>query len=504
MANPSVLQRDFLRMARDMARNQLPQGAVWNMVDWLPRYDAPLRGRGGWANAALIIDEEPAAVQVVAGIDAPFVNIPSQNLAVSDTGHLYKFVSEVVNTFPVLGTVYAAGTPLQNPVFHDQYVIFPSANGTTPPNRYNGSVVAPLGGSPPAGRYATVWNDYTLLASTVANPNRLYFSAPSDPNATWDTSQSFWDFSRPIKGLATLRNAILVFHDDAISRLRGDTPPPGGDLEADDPAFLVGTVDARSISLHADWCYFASTEGFFRTDGVSIEDLTRRGDISTFWTDWMTLAGTSGSTLGFTISSGVLNNILFTSVCFDGLFLNGFMCNLRDYSWSQISNVDAVTMWSSVTLFDEIFFGRGGQGVVGRLSPIFNPGSDTQYRDDGNGERVEPLLETAFYEGEPGEKSWKKCYVGYELRDMGLPDSPDDPLFEISAKEEPAEEFDTLHDYRQFALFPQHNGYRRSRFELHFSSEGIAFKFRQVGRGDLRLYGLEAEVHPRERSRLAQ
>jgi hypothetical protein len=126
--------------------------------------------------------------------------------------------------------------------------------------------VAALGGSPPQGQYAAVWGDYTLLANTTAQPQRLYFSDPGDPE-TWDTTNSFWDFTTPINGLATTRSFILAFHDGTMSRLRGTTPPPGSDFYNDDPIFNVGCTDARSIAVDGDRIVWANGEGIWVTDG---------------------------------------------------------------------------------------------------------------------------------------------------------------------------------------------------------------------------------------------
>jgi len=485
MANPSVLQRDFLRMARDFPRNQLPQGAVWNMVDWLPRDDAPLRGRGGWSALADIHAVTSSADKIHAGIYAPFST--KKNLAVDDGGNLYSFTD--AGTVTGIGVAYASGLPLQNPVFHADYVIFPSGDGSTAPKRYNNTAIAALGGTPPAGQYATVWKDYTLLANTTANPRRLFFSEPGDPNATWDTTLSIIDFSRPIRGLAALRNSVLVFHDDAVSRLRGSIPPPDGDLEKDDPAFQVGLVDARSICTYADWVYWCSTEGVFRSDGVSIEDLTRRGDMSSYWTDLLLSLQSD-----WTFATGVLNNTLFVIVDDDGSANDGFMCNLRDYTWSRISNVDAKVLWSSVTSFDELYIGRSQEGKVGKLSSIFTPASAV--KNDGDGTAVLPVLETAYYEGEPGQKTWKKGYVGYELFDWAT----DNPTIAVRTISSPAE---TSYS-GVYGTLAEHSGYQRSRFQLGFVQEGIGFKLTQLAAGDARLYGIEADVHARERSRLAR
>lgn len=485
MSEPVTLQRDFGKMVRDFPRNQLPQGTVWNMVDWIPREGAPLRGRGGWVTAADVTATVATASRIVAGIYAPFT-AAAQNLALDEDGNLVKFTA--AGTVTNIGAV-VSGTPKQNPVFHADYVIFPSNDGSTAPKRYNGSAVANLGGSPPAAQYATVWGDYTLLANTAANPRRLFFSEPGDPNATWDTTYSIKDFSRPVRGLAALKNAILVFHDDAVSRLRGDTPPPDLGMTADDPMFQVGVADARSIVAHADYVYWCSTEGVFRSDGTALEDLTKRGDMTQYWQDLL-LPFTSS----YTITAGILRESYFIVLMDGSTFKDAFLVDLRNFGWSRVSNLDAISMWESVSAFDELYFGRRGAGAVGSLSSIWSPASAV--KNDGNSTAVLPLLESAFFEGEPGEKSWKRGYIGYQRTDY----ASDNPTMTVKTIRTPES---TTYSSSLVTLAEQ-TTYKRSRFDMHFSSPGVAFKLECQNAGDTLLYSLGAEVGVRERSRLAQ
>lgn len=483
MGKPTTLQTSFSGgMRRDISRNRMQDGSLWNAVDYIIEDGAALRGRGGWSNAASVSSVTASATQIKAGIYAPFGT--PQNLCIADNGTLYKFtgVSSVTS-------VTACNQPKQNPVFHNNLVVIPSPDGSTAVQKYDGSAVASLGGSPPAGQYATVYKDYTLLGATSATANRTWFSSVGDPNSTWDVSAagSWLQHSSPVRGYASLRNAVLVFHDATTTRIRGSIPPPDTDMTVDDPVFQVGIADARSIAYHGETAIWCATEGVFRSDGVALEDLSRKGGMKSYWED---LLASYSST--WTIAGGVLRDTYFICVMDGSTFKDAFAIDLTSYSWTRLSNVDALCFWQSVGILDELYWGRRGAGIVGSMASIWSPASGV--KNDGDGDAVSPVLETPFYEGRPGLKQWVKGFVGIDVTDY----ASDNPTATVQAVWTP----ESI-SYETLATISETTAYSRERIDMNRRAHGVGFKLTRTGAGDTRVYSFEAEMYPLERSRVA-
>jgi hypothetical protein len=482
VANPIVLQDSFDQgVKRDYSRDQLPKGSVWYASDLIPRLGAKLRQRGGWSNQSNDIAATTAtASYVIGGIYAPFA-AAAKNLAFDEDGRLYSIATN--------GTVTDIGAALvvpQNPVFHRDKAIITATGGATAPKYYDGTTLGNLAGSPPSGTYSAVFNDRTLLARSSANKERLWFSDPGDPTG-WDTTNTYWDFTYPITGLAPLRTAILVFHESHTSRLRGTTPPPGSDFIADDPLWNVGCSDARSIAFWRDQIIFADGGGIHISDGAGYDDLTRLCGMKTYWQD--TLSGYDSSS--WTIAAGTLRDHYFFTVMNQSSFVAAAMIDLRRLAWWPLTNVDARAMWVAQSSTDELYFGRRGAARVGKLSTIFSPASGV--KADGDGDAVGFTLETGYYRGKPGEKGARYIYVTDHLADYAT----DNPIVTISYIKTPeAAAYTTIattlgetaaEDFR--------------RLPLGFAAQGVAFKFVKTLAGDYRLNGISADVNLREGNR---
>lgn len=490
MADAQLLQNDFSRgIRKDFPRNAMPQGSVWNAVDCIPMQDASLRERGGWSNVAATSAATASSTYITAGFYALF-SAATQIVCIDEDGQLFKFDGSSVTA---VTSVAAAQVPLQKLVFHNNLLIIPSPDGSTSVKSYDGSSVTALAATAPAGKYAGVWRDFTLLAGVAATSNRLFFSAPGDPSAAWDTTNDYQDFSAPIKGLATLRNTILVFHDSTTSRMRGTTPPAGGDMVTDDPAFTVGCLDARSIDYWNEAVVWASSDGVFLSDGVTLIDLSDKGDMTQYWRDLL-----DGWDTSWTIAGGVYRNQYFCTVMNGTTFVDSFMIDLNQYSWYRHSNFDALCYWGSAAQFDELYFGRRGAPVVATMSGIFNPASAN--KADGNSTAVAAVVETPFYQGKPGLKAWKRGYLAYELTDFAT----DNPTVAVTLITTPE---DTTYS-STLKSFAETTTYDRQRFDLVATTgggvraPGVAFKLTRSGSGDFKLWSLEAEVHPLDGTRI--
>ncbi len=486
MAEMVSLQDDFGQgVKRDSRRDKMPKGSLWWAEDVLPvlsynGQSAGLRERGGYSFFSADLSNTVATTQyVIAGI------VPHSwsgiHVIVDEDGRVIK-----LDTAGVVTDVAAGGITFQNPVFHRDKVII----ATSPPKKVTNAAgtlsVASLGGSPPSATYATVFNDRTLLGRTSANPYRLFFSDPGDPES-WDTTNSIWDFSYDITGLASLKTAILVFHDSYVSRLRGTTPPPDGNFFADDPLWPVGCADARSIVYWGDQVLFASPEGIFASDGAGFMDVTVKAGMQSWWQEQ--LASFAPST--YTITAGVLRDFYFITVMDGSTFKVGAMIDLRRLAWWPVTNIKARSMYATQAAADELYFGNRDTDRVSKLSTVFMPTSTV--KNDGDGTAVTGMFETPFYRGKLGGKGWRRLRLTHFLRDY----ASDNPTVAASYVKTPENT-----SYTSITGTLAENAAEAGAWmPLGFGSSGAGFKFDRANAGDWQIAGLDADVHAREGSR---
>lgn len=513
MSRPLGLQNQFnAGMKRDAPRNRMAPNSAWNLEDIILDYGAPARERSGWAHASddVAAVTAGAATYIRAGIFSifsPTAGALPLNLILDEDGRLYKVAQD--GTVTDLG---AALTVAQNPVFHGGtaasaasavytgLVIIPDALGAAVPKKFDGTTLSNLGGSPPMARFATVYGDYTVLGNgkvdTTSFPNRIWFSPPGDPDSgfsgaqtAWDTTDSWIDFSLPIEGLAATKNALLVFHQDRVTRIRGNSPPPDEDMVVDDPFQLVGLLDPFSITIHQDMVYWCAPEGVFRTDGVSLDNLTLKGGMLRYWLDMQVDATTA-----WTFATGIIRDNLIICVMDGTTFVDAFIINLSNYAWGRLTNIDAVAFWDGLYgNADEEYFARRGAARVGRCETMYAVG-EAAYKNDGDGDAVTSVLETSFYElGAPGLKTIKNLWVGYSMEDFAT-DNPSVTASFISTPEDTS--------YTEIGVLLEQAAYARQRLPIGGRHYGIALKFERGGAGDFLGYDLACDIHQQEGSKL--
>lgn len=511
MSKPIGLQNQFSAgMKRDTARNRMPPNSAWNLEDLILDYGAPARERAGWAHASASITAVTGTASYVKGgifaVFSPTAGADPTNLALDEDGILYEIAA--AGTVSLIG---AARTVRQNPVFHGGVaasaaaavytglVIIPDGTGAAVPKKYNGTSLADLGGSPPKARYAAVYKDYTVLGNgTVGStyfPNRIWFSPVGDPDCgfsgsvtAWDTTDAWIDFSIPVTALAATKNALLVFGDGQISRIRGTTPPPEEDMVVDDPWQIVGLLDPMSLTVNQDQVYWCAPEGVFSSDGVTLNDITLKGGMLRYWLDLV-----ADATTAWTFATGIIRNKLVISVMAGTAVQDGFIIDLNSYAWARLKNVDATSLWTGLYgVADETFFGRRQEAYVGRLGTIFETGQST-YKNDGDGSAVISCVETPFYEmGRPGIKTLKSLFVGYTLSDY----ASDNPTIDVGYATTPETE-----SYTSLGSLSESSVYTRRRMQIGGRVWGASFKLQRAAAGDFYGYDLTAEVGYQEESK---
>ncbi len=493
MADPKTIQQSYSEgMKRDGARDALAQGVLWNGIDWVPELsNVRMAKRGGWSNASASL---PVGGYQQAGIVADYTAGQS-HLAVTDQGAVYA-----VQTLTALETIGTVPFGTRSPFFYNDFVILPDASGVQPPRKVirvgNLHQISLLAGSPAPFRYGLAYKDVTWGLSPINLPKRIYFSVAGNPES-WDLVNKYLDVSYPITGAIALSNAVLVFMLGRTARIRGSIPPPDTDFVLDDPQFEVGCTDNRSIAAYRDKAIWANAAGLWISDGTALEDLTRICGMKTWWRDIM--LGQDGFSTGaeynpatWTIAGGIYGDYYVYAIHNSTTLVDSGMIDLSRFTWHRHANLRAATFYRR-SYPDELFMGMRNQARAGSFSDIFEPGPLNTA--DGNGDVVEPIFETGFFPfGQPGTKTMRRLYAGYDLRDT-LANLPEFQLSYLTSPEA------TAYTNLSPRLAPT-SAYSRVYRPLSFPALGIAFKGEQFGRSDSTLlYDLELDAQPRERHR---
>lgn len=531
MAKPTPLFQDATGFAKDYPRDQMPQGYMWDLVDYVPTLlDAQLTNRGGWKWASAVNVSD-----FVGGIYAPFAS-GDRLLVVGSSGNLH----EVNLMTQALTTVGAVGHIVQNPVMHrDQVYVANSDGNACTQVKLAGTTytLTPLPATAPKARYAAVYKDRLLLGNDPTNPQRVTFSPAGDPMATlavggvpagqWDPN-TYFNTSLPLTGLGALRATILLFHSGSVERLRGGIPPttadPLGDMFLEPLYDRAGCGDARSIAYWQDNCIFADERGVHFTDGATIRNLAAQGGILTFWrTLWLNRATVCADTY--------LDYYLITVIRTDGIGIT-LVCDLQRRTWFRFSNIKAQAYIHSIGAQAQLWGCRQGSQRLTALSTCFFPLVDANPEIDDDGTAVLPVIETGWSRfGEEARKRMRFIYTSYDCRMTGI--TPYESMRSVGDEVVEADVLDsrrelgavTQNEAATLALsqalevgyitmpsqpsyviagnLPETQGYSRYRLPIGKHPYGMAFRIRQVSPSYVtRLYGLSIQASMDERSRL--
>lgn len=474
-------------MRRDIDRAMMPGGAVWNLVDFIPdELAAAISGRGGWTYAGNALTSATAIKSVSY---APFT-AGGKVLAIDQQPKLW----DVAAATAVTGTPTIPGGP---PAYHRGKLIIPNNDGTTAITYYDGTTLGSLAGSPPVGQLAAVYKDHAILANSSANPNRLWFSAAGDPTS-WDTNFGWWDTTGTVVAVGTLLNAILIFHQDSVERLRGTTPPPGSDMTLE-PFLGYGCLDPFSVVSWRNRLVFASSGGIYMTDGATDVDLTANAQMKTYWQSLM--AGYSSS---WRIAAGVYRDHYIVSInngstlvdCLCVNLLSGAMWRFTNLHGSAFVNVTSSSL-------EECYMGMWNAGRVAKLSTLWSPSSTV--KQDGDSTTPTPIIETGAYRGYDrlhrrwieslGKQKWRFLYIDYDLRDA----ASDNPVVTMSYATTPTGSYTNVSG----GTLPETTDYTRKRRSLNTTIGGAArsnmltLKAAVTGPyASVKLYALEVDFSP--------
>jgi len=499
MAQPVSLLRGARGFAHDYPRDRMPEGLLWDMADYVPLLlDTQLTGRGGWKFVSQALSSD-----INGGIQAPF-KTGERMLVVGTDGQIAQI--NLDGTVTNIGTV--AGGVAQNPLMLADKVVFLSATGQPPvvvTATASSASAAPLPGSPPAGKYGSVYKSRLMVANFPGQEERVQFSPPLlDPAKTWDVN-SWYDSSQPITGIGALRSVVLLFHAGSVERLRGSKPP---DTAASDPGDFVleslfdacGCGDAKSIAYWNDNCIFADERGVHLTDGAIVRNLIGQGGLLTYWRSlYRARASLAAETY--------LDYYVITLRDQTGVGMT-LVCDLTTRSWFRFTNIRALSYVRSVGTQENLWGGRAGTGRLTSLAECFFPpvlGAGQSDVDD-DGTPVLPSFETPWFRlQEEGRKRVRFSYLSYDARVAGLAAvaertqlATESPMLECGFITNP-------HDlnYTVAGTLPATSGYTRYRLPVGRHPYGLALRVRQVAPSVVtRVYDFALQASTDERSRL--
>jgi hypothetical protein len=501
MGAPSSLLQGARAFARDMPRDSLPKGFLWDVCDFVPALvDADLTGRGGWVWGSPVLDSE-----VWAGIVANFPAL-GDRLLVQSAGHAWYDVALDGSAASGFGS---ANSSNQNPVQLVDTVIHCSEEDqpmqlVTAP----GGVITVATAPAPAthARRACIYKAMLVHAAAPGEEDVVRFSVPGENLATsaaYDPN-SFLRTSRDVTALTALRGMVLVFHKNMVERIRGSTPPYSpdgvGDMFLEIAFDRIGCSYPKTVATWNENVIFADEHGVHMTDGTIVRNIAAQGNILSYWRPLYEATSTA-------CACTFLDYYMITLRYADADSSVTLICDLNRRQWYRFSNVRANTYISSSggvarpyiltgdrgTTQESLWAGQNTTGRLIRVDPCFFPVFGAAILD-GDGAPVLPVFETGWYRlAEEGRKRIRFGYLSYDAR-LATPD----PVLEVAYLTSPQQPAYTIS-----GSLPGTADYTRRRFPVSKFPYGVAFRVRQTAATTAtRIHDLAAEAWPAERSRV--
>lgn len=498
-----------LGFVRDTPRHAIPPGASYDLLDYLLDKPGVLYKRGGtrYQSAAL-----SGQVDII-GIAAP--EFPGDPRVVA-------FASDGADTTAFDITTDTPGSPLdannalllENPPLYIDRLIVCDGSDTIgvgpayPPQKVYLSTatlaIADLGGSPPTAAFSCIHLGRLVLANSVDNPNRVWFSDPLDAENAWDTTDGYIDVDEPITGLASIQGVLIVFSRGGNQRILGDVPPGYGTLSSEvtmslQPASRCGCIDARSLVKDSTWVYVCNEQGVFRVNGAGDQSMTTKDDgsgIAAFWSDTIFQLAPM---LGAVVASGIYLDHLFVAVLRPAdeeaelpERRTVIACFLPSGSWTRLSGGVGGTMYATrFAPFYEMYFGLSEPSAddanrARLVSSIFTPGPT-----DPDATDIEPLWEsrTLGIEAGAGMKHYDFGHLTYRL------DTDDAATLAVSRSV--GLEADGAFDAVPESPLAASADIKRTRVALSRQNQGLTVRVEQSGASNrTELHLLETNVWP--------
>ena len=520
---PTSVLGDVRGFARDYALDRLPNGFVWDLVDYIPRRrGARLDGRGPWDFLT-----PKLSGQIDGGLHAPFR--AGDTLLVHSSPNLFE-ISRTSGAGYMVGTLFP--TMKQNGVMLRDRAYFADGTGASKPKYVTRAVASPpsepteLGASAPNASLLCAYKDRLVTAGDPAEPQRVYFSpleTDGGPLGTWDAT-SIVDSSLAVTAIWPMAGQIMVFHDSSIEKIRGGIPPDV-DITIDPDMYLdplteqMGCSDPASVVGWQENVIWAAARGVYLSDGATIRSLTDQGGISDVWRNLY-----NRKRVGTHVTSVVFLNYLFVSVLTDwddsrphDLRPFTLICDLGDRSWYRFANVAFTGAFPSASDGEEAWWSPDPYGHdaayhnrIAELAPmLFTERDPVDLLDvgghaftpvnavDGNGVPVLPQLETGWLRlGDEGLKRLRHVLVSHTTAQATQSNAD---LLEVSYKLRPW----PYAPYTMLGSLPGEDDYKRHRLRLGRNGYGVAVKVQQIVPTYLsRLHDVAIDQWPQDRGKL--
>lgn len=494
MAEAPTLLREASAIHRDLGRDRVPGGRVWDLTDYVPDIlGSALRQRGGWEY------QSNALTNAVDGM--LFANFVAGVKLLAANGTLLREISTGAIGDSAVGSIPAT---LQNPVQHRDRVIIPAASGAAAAKfvTWNGATYT-LSDAPVSalqGRLATVFKDRVILASSAAENTMVAFSKPGDPTVAWDSISKI-PTSLPVSGLAAQRSQILVFHAGSVERIRGTTPPdsaasdPTGDMILDTLFDRAGCFDPRSIAYWNDNVIFCDARGVHITDGAVVRNMASQGGVESLWRDVFHEDSSRGPIVS--VAGAVHRDIYIVTLRNTIGEPVTFAVDIPTRKFYRLTNINSAAYAFSVGIDDRLWGTDQTPKRVIDMTPVFSKNTSS-LQVDGNGANVLPMVETGWIRMSTREtlKRVKALFVSYETGSVA------DDGTEVLAVSYLTGPSDTVYDDFTQGL-KRATEYTRRKLSLGLRVLGLAIRIDQtVPTRDTRIYDVAVDVYPEEETRV--
>jgi hypothetical protein len=488
----------------DLPRDQLPPGVAYRMKDWIPSLGSLLRKRGGWKNSTTNLSTVSTCTRAAGLAWAPFQSDPHL-VVVADNGKVY-----LDKAFDGSGGTFVGNTsflPLtHSPFWHNDLkglVILQAlgAAAANPKKYYDAGTMAyavtDLGGTPPQASVGASWGDYLLLANGYVTgtrySNRIWISGVGTPEV-WSPGTAFEDMPEEIVAIMPMRSGILIWGYSDVYIITGDTPPPGGNWSQDVVFHGNGCMDGRSVALYHEYAIWANNTGVYKSDGYTLDDLTKDGGIQQRWRE---LVGNFDFQKGWSAAAGIYSGHYIIAIHDDlGNFVTCQVFDLEEGVWFEFTNLPASMFGprasgpgtATAVGSEELFFALRNLPYASKISSCWSP--DATVALDGDGTPVQPQIEVPFWKiGGAGKKQIRQARLTYDIRTAGA-----SPFLRVESATSPevGAPYTTLSDILPTTTSMQD----RESVRIAERALGIALRITQVGASaDTRLGEIELDQH---------
>lgn len=490
------IQTSFRRgMVRDFARDQMPAGSVWDMLNFIPLGDTPFK-RGGWTYASSILPGSTASTPFV----APFTfETPSSSLgeAALATNASRLFVNTSSGWYHVSSSTSAASTGVSatysnDPVSFGEYVVF-SSTSVSGVQLYTNSATSTFASAMPAWTGIQSLAVYRQsLAAAQRYSKRVYFSKPGSAS-TWDSTNGFIELPTRVNYLIPLGQVLLAFSTSRVDVIRGAPPPYTGSTATVSPDLRVDQLYQRGTTTRP-WvdgtsCYFATADGLYVTDGAGVSDITEATGMKSYWADFIDSVHSSSFPADLNVYLGMHRRTLFTATT--SASIPALAYDTVRQAWWRCANLPS---YGFATNPDDgsTYCGLATEARVIELSSMWSPAA-------GNSTSVTGSIETPYFLlGSYGSKRIEDAYVTYDLRDAGSAN----PTLTVSYT---LSQDDDASYVAASTTLPETSATDRRRVPLDAGKEGqgVAFKIAQSGdSASTRIRAIELDYSVREPSRV--